>query len=57
MSVSAFLSQTRNEGDVVQMLFVLLEIIAILLFIIGCIGSMKKRMNTKQMHYENSNEI
>ena len=35
------------------MLFVPLEIIAILIFLIGCVGSIKRRTNNNQMHDEN----
>ena len=39
------------------MVFVPLEIIAILIFIVGCIGTITKKMNKKKMHNENSINI
>ena len=38
-------------------LFVPLEIIAILLFTVGCIGSIKKKMNKKTKYNENPSNI
>ena len=39
------------------MIFVPLEFIAILLFIIGCIGAIRKKINMKKMHNDNSIDI
>ena len=38
-------------------LFVPFEIIAILLFIVGCVGSIKKRVNKKMTYNENPSDI
>ncbi|WP_427136871.1 hypothetical protein [Psychrobacillus psychrodurans] len=51
------ITQDGFAGIGFLLIFVLLEIIAILMFIVGCIGSITKKINKKKAQHENPSDV
>lgn len=51
------ITQDRFAGIGFLLIFVPLEIIAILMFIVGCIGSITKKINKKKAQHENPSDV
>lgn len=51
------ITQDGFAGIGFMLIFVPLEIIAILMFIVGCIGSITKKINKKKTQHENPSDV
>ena len=51
------ITQDGFAGIGFLLIFVPLEIIAILMFIVGCIGSITKKINKKKTQHENPSDV